>query len=205
MNVPFDFKSIKALLHKSNLFYTICTDNQGNYTYINDRYANSFNYISNNLIGKPYHITMHPDDMKICKEAGAKCYANPNQLFPAIIRKHDGKGGYIFTQWEFTLMVEDGEPQGVFCVGFDTTQYESIKHEVQTIYRDLEIKKVMLNAIAYEQSHIVRAPLASIMGLVDILKTFNLKPEILEIIDMLDVSSKQLDDVIKEIVNKTNV
>jgi hypothetical protein len=148
---------------------------------------------------------MHPDDTKICEEVGGKCYVAPGKLFPAIIRKHDGKGGYVVTQWEFTLIVENGEPQGVFCLGYDITEYVRVKSTVEVMNDDLKLKSELLDAIAYEQSHIVRAPLANIMGLVNILKNYDLGPNTETIVNMLIESSNQLDGVIKGIIKKTNI
>jgi hypothetical protein len=204
-NNSFNFQSTKELLHDSNYYYIICTDNTGNYSYINNHYANSFKHVHINLVGQPYYITMHPDDTKVCEEVGGKCYEHPGKLFPATIRKHDGKGGYVITQWEFTLMEEGGIPSGIFCLGYDITEYETVKVEVKTIYEDLNDKKERLGEIAFEQSHIVRAPLASIIGLVSLLKELGLGDKATEILDMLAVSANRLDNVIKGIVNKTDV
>lgn len=206
MNVSqIDFNSTKALLHNSDFYYIICTDNIGNYSYINQRYANSFKHIHTNLVGQPYYITMHPDDTKVCEEVGGKCYACPGKLFPATIRKHNGRGGYVITQWEFVLMEEAGIPQGVFCLGYDVTEHEIVKNKVKKINKDLALKNDLLGEIAFEQSHIVRAPLASILGLVDLLKTCELNENTAEIVNMIEESSKKLDLVIRSIVNKTNI
>ncbi|RCH56070.1 hypothetical protein DJ568_04810 [Mucilaginibacter hurinus] len=199
-----DFEATKALLHDSDFYYIICTDNEGNYTYINNHYKKSFAFINDNFVGQPYHITMHPDDTKVCQEVGGKCYQNPGKLFPATIRKHNGHGGFIVTQWEFTLMVKNGEPEGVFCLGYDITEYESAKKQVETIHKDLETKQELLDEIAYEQSHIVRAPLANIMGLVGILKKLDLNASETAIISMLEESSNRLDEVIKNIIKRTD-
>lgn len=204
-NNEINFQSTKRLLHDSKYYYIICTDNIGNYSYINNHYADSFKHIHADLVGQPYHITMHPDDTKVCEEVGGKCYGCPGKLFPATIRKHDGKGGYIITQWEFILMEEDGAPSGIFCLGYDITEYETVKVEVKTIHKDLNDKNERLGEIAFEQSHIVRAPLASMIGLVALLRELSLGDKATEILDMLDVSTTRLDNVIKAIVNKTDI
>lgn len=203
-NTPFNFHFTKELLHDSNFYYIICTDNEGNYSYINNRYAKSFRHINSNFVGQPYHITMHPDDTRICEEVGGKCYAKPGKLFPATIRKHNGQGGYIVTQWEFILMEENGAPTGIFCLGYDITEFESAKNKMEGINKDLATKNELLDAIAFEQSHIVRAPLANIKGLVGILKNMDMDSNASAIIAMLDESSNLLDDVVKSIVKKTN-
>jgi hypothetical protein len=201
----FNFRSTKELLHDSKYYYIICTDNLGNYSYINNHYANSFSHIHVNLVGQPYYITMHADDTKVCEDVGGKCYAHPGKLFPATIRKHNGIGGYVITQWEFTLMEEEGQPVGVFCLGYDITEHETVKEEVLTIHKDLDIKNDMLGEIAFEQSHLVRAPLASIMGLTSLLREMDLDSKSMEIINMLFVSSEKLDHIIRSIIIKTDM
>ena len=200
----FDLRATKKLLHDSNFYYIICTDNNGDYNYVNNHYANCFDFTKSDFVGRPYHITIHPDDTKICEEVGGKCYLEPGKLFPATLRKHDGKGGYIITQWEFTLMVENGQPTGIFCLGYDITEFIVAKREIINIEKTLESKNEILSAIAYEQSHIVRAPLANIMGLVGILKNMDLGPNMNSILLMLEESSNQLDSVIKDIIKKTS-
>ena len=147
---------------------------------------------------------MHPDDTRICEEVGGKCYANPGKLFPATLRKLNGQGGYIVTQWEFILMVKDNEPQGIFCLGYDITEFMSVKNEVQHVSKDLENKNELLDSIAFEQSHIVRAPLANILGLVHILKGLELGANASTVVKLIEESSLRLDSVIKNIVAKTN-
>lgn len=204
-NTAIDFNSTKELLHNSNFYYIICTDSTGNYSYINNHYANSFKHIHDALVGQPFYITMHPDDIKVCEEVGGKCYEHPGKLFPATIRKHNGRGGYVSTQWEFILIEEEGTPKGVFCLGYDTTEHEIVKKKVEIINKDLAVRNDLLDEIAFEQSHIVRAPLASIMGLVGLLKNYKLDENVAEIVNMIEESSKKLDTVIRSIVNKTNI
>ena len=147
---------------------------------------------------------MHPDDTKVCEEVGGKCFANPGKLFPATIRKYDGKGGFIITQWEFTLITENDIPQGIFCLGYDITEYTAVKSEVDIIHKDLDYKNEVLDSIAFEQSHMVRAPLSNILGLVRLLKKMELGAHASSVVDMLEESSSRLDNAIKQIVLKTN-
>ena len=200
----FNFEATKQLLNDSGTYYIICTDNEGNYSYINNRYAKSFSHIHHDFVGQPYYITMHPEDTKVCEEVGGKCYQYPGQLFPATIRKKNGSGGYVITQWEFTLMTENDVPKGIFCLGYDITEYEQIKNRFFIVNQDLEDKKEILGAIAYEQSHVVRAPLANVLGLITMLKNFDLEPEAAAILNLLQESSQKLDDIVKSIVNKTS-
>jgi light-regulated signal transduction histidine kinase (bacteriophytochrome) len=67
----------------------------------------------------------------------------------------------------------------------------------------IESQNEQLRKIAYIQSHYVRAPLARIMGLVDLIaKGVNEKSDP-ELLSYLDQSANDLDDIIKRITNNT--
>lgn len=193
------------LLENSNFYYIIIAGMDGNYSYVNTHYADAFGYIASNLIGQPYHITMHTDDMKVCEEVAAKCFENPDKSFPATIRKHDGKGGYIFTQWEYrALFDENQQPDGMFCLGYDITEYENANQQLVVAKTEIEHKKSVLEQIGWEQSHVIRRPVANIIGLVGILNKMELDQNSSNICNMLMESATQLDNVICNIIKKTD-
>jgi signal transduction histidine kinase len=70
--------------------------------------------------------------------------------------------------------------------------------------QDIEEKNKRLKEIAWIQSHVVRAPLARIKGLIDLLK--HLPDEEIELPELLNniiISADELDTIIHEIVKKT--
>ncbi len=193
------YQETRTLLENSNFFYIIVTGMDGNYTYVNSYYEKKFPQHFP-LIGKPYNITMHPDDMQTCVEVAAKCFADPDKSFPATIRKHDGKGGYVFTQWEYrAIFEEDGSQAGIFCVGFDITSYELEKQLRRERETEIGEKKRQLNEIAFKQSHHVRAPLSNILGLALVLSQSTADHNITELCKLILESAHKLDDVVKEI------
>lgn len=177
---------------------------QGTYSYINEHYANAFGHYSENLIGQPYYVTMHPDDRNICHEVSLKCFANPDMLFPATIRKHDGKGGYVITQWEYKAMFdEENNPSGIFCVGHDITTYISERKSLETVTKKAHKTEKALKQLSFNQSHLVRAPVANIIGLANILDKMEVDTNTRNIYSLLLDSANQLDTVINDIVHNS--
>ena len=74
----------------------------------------------------------------------------------------------------------------------------------------IEIQNKKLQDIAWKQSHDVRAPLSNIMGLVNLLKSnLNLdgddvNDENSKILNYITESTKKLDEIIHDIVDKTS-
>jgi PAS domain S-box-containing protein len=68
----------------------------------------------------------------------------------------------------------------------------------------VEEQNFNLREIAWTQSHMVRAPLVRIMGLLYIMKNHKDKnPELDELIEFLEISSNELDNVIRDIIDLT--
>lgn len=194
-----EYQPIIQLLDRSNFFLIITADSQGKYSFVNQTYQGAFHYIDDNFVGKPYEITMHPEDTKICAEVAAKCFSAPDKSFPATIRKHDGKGGYIVTQWEYrAILTPAGEPDGIFCIGYDITQFRLAKAEIDQ-------KRKLLDQIGWEQSHLIRKPVANIIGLVNVLDKSQMDQNQRTIYQMILESALELDEQIIAIVNKSNL
>lgn len=69
----------------------------------------------------------------------------------------------------------------------------------------IESKNQELQQIAWMQSHLMRAPLAKIIGIADIIKRIPLDTEEkLDLLNDLLISTKELDKVIHEIAHKTH-
>lgn len=197
-----NFEETKELLENSILFYIIATGMDGTYSYVSENYAKKFSHINSNFVGQPYHITMHPEDVNTCIEVSTKCFENPNKLFPATIRKHDGKGGYIYTQWEYKAMFDNQKnPAGIFCLGYNITKYVGEQLQLQRAQEEIEKNSAIIEKIVFQQSHLIRAPLSNIIGLTGILDKTLLDSNTSNICDMISESANQLDEVIKSIVN----
>ena len=102
-------------------------------------------------------------------------------------------------RYTLTPVYEEKTLSGLCITGRDIT---AKKKYVQTIERQNRI----LREISWMQSHLVRAPLARIMGLTDLLKTLaGNEQERKEIVQFLEASSGDLDAVLRDIVLKSSV
>lgn len=178
------FDEIKALLGDSGTYYLIAIGMDSNYSYLNRRYAEVFEPIYGNLIGTHYAVTMHPDDRHTCEVVGEMAFNNLNSVFPATIRKHDGKGGYLITRWEYKAMVDDdGTPLGMFCIGHDITELMQVTGE--------------LHEVKDSHSHTVRRHVANLIGLGKLIHEADEVDDMQVAAKMIVASANELDVVIK--------
>jgi len=198
------FEETISLFRNSAFYYTICLSMDGTYSYVSPSYDQNFNFVNDTLAGKPFYVTLHPDDIKICEEVGNKCFQNPGQPVPARLRKHDGKGGFVITQWElWAFFDEKNSPAGIFCLGHNVTEYIAAKKELKSISNQIEKKDELLNQIGFINSHLIRKPLANIIGLTALVKQMDTRDDLKEIINMLSESAIELDLQVKNINSKT--
>ena len=187
--------ALNTFLHDSHYFYTISVDLNSVYSYVSPNYDKNFRAGRESLLGQKFSVTLHPDDIEVCSAAGYRCLQNPNQLVPVTLRKHDGKGGFVTTNWEMqAIMGKDNAPLGVYCIGYNDSELVHTQDK-------LGHAETQLEEIGFIQSHVVRKPLANILGLVELLKTDGHSDEIL---DLLASSAQDLDKVVNEISGKTN-
>lgn len=70
--------------------------------------------------------------------------------------------------------------------------------------KSLEDQNKVFREISWVQSHMIRGPLARMMGLISLFKISKDESEKEQIIEFLDISAHELDDMIKEISDKSN-
>jgi len=192
------FRETNSFLADSSFFYTIAIGMDSRYTYVSDNYNRNFDLLGDSLLGKHFSVTLHPDDIPLCSVAGMRCFENPGKLIPVSLRKHNGEGGFISTQWEMKAIFNaNQEPEGIFCIGYNITELVIAKVEIES-------KINQLSEIGFIQSHVVRRPLANILGLANLLAATDVPPNVRHLHELLFRSAGELDEAVKEITNKAD-
>ncbi len=133
------------LLH-SEIYSLVITDLEGRYVFVNEVFRNRFAFLAEDFIGKPFGITIHPDDVEKCNQVAYQCITNPDKSFQVQVRKPDIiEGDFYWTQWEFSLFKDQNQnPIGIFCLGYDISREKKIQTELRQ-------SEIMLRAL-YDSS-----------------------------------------------------
>lgn len=119
---------------------------------------------------------------------------NSRQVFET---KHRNKAGVVFDMEVYSCMIEVGSQNLIFEIAHDVT-------DRNRYFKAVEVQNKTLKDIAWMQSHVVRAPLSRLMGLVLLLKEgiedIEMRSQCLE---HIIASAFEIDQIIKEITNKT--
>jgi len=137
-----------------------------------------------------YLEMLHPDDReRVMGTIKSAVEHHTDVVFEERIIRPDGKIRHL-KSWARVILDEAGSPVKMIGACLDIT--------------DTKTSEIKMEEIAWMQSHIIRAPLASLMGLVNILHE-ELKPNLAneELLTHILYSAHQLDDVIRKISEKT--
>ena len=141
---------------------------------------------------------VHPDDYNIVFNEFIKIL-KVNQVAIKPFRFKHGDGHWIWLETIITNKIDEPSLKGIVVNSKDVTT--KVQH-----LNAIEEQNAQLKKIAWTQSHIVRAPVARLMGLVDLLRDDKEKLKLEEreqILNYIITSADEIDNVIKDIVDNT--
>lgn len=135
-------------LTNSRDIYVNHVDLKGNYTYLNQAYAERFGYDIEAAVGTSALAHILPVDHEACYRAVETCLKNPGEPVSVTLRKPTGEGkGRLITQWEFMGTVdEQGQPNGVQAIGYDITAEAQATRNYEQLVNHLEDLVVKVDA-----------------------------------------------------------
>ncbi len=148
---------------------------------------------------KPWEAHIHPDDRERVLNSIHNSINNPNEKFwreEYRFFKADGAIAFITDQG---YIIRNREKKAIRMVGAMNDKTELKEKELRILEQNQRLRE-----IAQINSHVIRKPVATILGLMEIFdKTSVSGKQNLEIIQHLATTTQELDDVIKSINDKT--
>ena len=106
----------------------------------------------------------------------------------------------------FNAVMQDNDEKQINASFFrinDRKKFElEILKEKETIKDLMVMRNQALGQIAYSHAHLIRVPLANVLGLLSLLEMESFEPMVLELVSRLKESATQLDKVTKEIIDQ---
>jgi PAS domain S-box-containing protein len=193
-------QEIRRLILDSALDAIICMETDGRVTFWNRQAEKLFGWSKEEMIGKELSGYILPEDLRPNHREGLKNFLETGQS--TIIHKILEIKAIDRDHKEFPVelsIVHVPHPYKQFFCAFirditDRKQYISA----------IEDQNTKLREIAWTQSHVVRAPLSRIMGLVDIINNYP-SADTRQMLTDLSSSAEELDIVVRDIVRKTEL
>ncbi|MFC6860145.1 PAS domain S-box protein [Zunongwangia atlantica] len=141
---------------------------------------------------------VHEKDRKEIRNKVLNVIESGNKSFQLEYRFKCADGSYkTLLDRSYLVTDRDGKPEKIIGSKQDITQQKDQLKQIKS-------RNKILEEIAWQQSHMVRAPLAKIMGLIDLLKySENNHEETKDLLEKILNSAEDLDAVIRNIAEKT--
>jgi PAS domain S-box-containing protein len=141
---------------------------------------------------------IHPEDREEVRKSLYKAIKRKRRKKWAMHYRFIKSDGSIAHVSDKAFIVRNKEKEAVRIVGAvrDITRSKEMIQEIQ-------LQNKLLKDITWIQSHKVRAPLSRIMSLVELLPEAKNKQDQEEILDYLEHSAQELDEVVKNVVRKS--
>lgn len=188
-------KHYKYLLDNQSV-YIVKTDLQANYVYANEFYFKTFNY-DESIIGANSMQSIAVEDHEKCIATVIQCLNEPGVPHSVILRKPWVDNTFKYSQWEFIGTVnEQGEIKEILCMGYDVTQLMEALQRSEMLLEVSSEQNVQLRNFTYIVSHNIRSHSANLTALVQFLEQTDNEEEKATYLEMLKVSTAQLEQTI---------
>ncbi len=184
----------KTLVQEGYDLISIVDENR-NYTYLSPAYTSILGIKYEELIGTTPFGRIHKDDLESVNQTSARL-VNEKRVKYLPFRYRVGKGEYRWLETIATNLLDDPSIQGIL---FNSNDITNRMNYIQAI----EEQNIKLREIAWIQSHLVRAPVARILGLIDLIKNYKESINEAELLNNIYESAQEIDLLIKDIVDKT--
>ncbi|KIO76918.1 hypothetical protein TH53_12560 [Pedobacter lusitanus] len=199
-----DEKKINDLLHLYETVNHATNDVIWDYDVVKDKlkwmqgYNETYGYArdtSPDIFGAMQKI--HPDDRLSVMDSFKKIFTDKQKYFFAEYRYRCADGSFKYIRDRgYAIFDTEGEP--IRMIGAMQDIDKQKKYEQQLLNQNEQLKE-----IAWLNSHQVRRPLSNILGLISLIKDSANSDDVLEFVDFLAVSSKELDDAVIMINKQT--
>ncbi|WP_407430273.1 PAS domain-containing protein [Arcticibacter sp.] len=115
--------------------YVMRIDQQGRYTYYNNKYKNDFSWIygKDDFLGEDSRLTVVPYHQDRIAETAMKCIKKPGVVYELEIDKRDQEGKFKATFWHFVALTDALEDQQELQgIGIDITEQKKVEMALHT-------------------------------------------------------------------------
>lgn len=171
-------------------------DFEGNYKYLSQSLNSVLSSKAAEFLGKNAFDLVHPDDRARLHEE-FQALRKVKRATSSPYRFHVGNGHYRWIETVATNLMDEPGIGGIVINSHDIT--DTIDH-----LRSIEHQNERLQEIAWLQAHKVRAPLSSILGIIDLFAEDLDPSQVRELLHLLKQSAVQLDGIIREIIARSH-
>jgi PAS domain S-box-containing protein len=172
---------------------TVMLDGQGKVLQINEGFKEMFGFELDELRGRNLNDHIVPEELRGEGIDLNNLITASRIISVETIRRHK-RGNFVNVILYGVPVMQDNETIGIYGVYVDITDRMKVEEE-------LKIRNAELDNFVYKVSHDLRAPLSSILGLVNLAKVPGNKDDLFEYIDLIGTKVEHLDNFISDVLS----
>jgi PAS domain S-box-containing protein len=173
----------------------VVTDQHGQVTWVNRAFENIVGYKLEEIEGKKPREFFNGPETNLNAVEEIKQRKRKRETFAIDLVNHGKAGQPIWVTAEFTPMYDEGRYLGYIAVYTDI----SVKKAQE---REIKYQNNMLRGVAWMASHELRRPVATILGLLYLIKLAEDDKEKEELVALIDKCANELDEIVHQMNGK---
>lgn len=191
---------LRTLLENSNDAIVIINENL-EYTFATESISRIIGYSAEEFVGTSILNYIHPDDRGFIAHALFSLSRNPDVPLPFEVRFLAKDGTWAWLEGIATNHLKEEVIKGYIVNFRDVTDEIRYRKELEESNDKLKKTNTELDRFVYSVSHDLRAPLASILGLIEFTASETSDGEVLQNLSMMKDSIEKLDVFILDILD----
>ena len=164
---------------------------------VNHTAVESYGYTKDEFLKMNLKDIRPPEDIPIMENVVDKTLKGERDFLKKETYRHQKKDGSIINVEIKNSVIDFKDKKAIVAIAIDVT--EKLSH-----LKAIEDQNTRLREIAWMQSHVVRAPVARLMGIIELMKTGELDlTEKEEMLEYVLTSAEELDQIIRDIIDKS--
>ncbi|MDB5274015.1 MAG: atoS [Chitinophagaceae bacterium] len=193
-------KKFRALIENSSDAIAL-TDAEGKIIYASPSTSRVIGYQPEELLEKKTIELVHPEDAGVLINKIDEVTSSPGKIVYIQFRILHKDGNWRWIDGYAANFLHEPNIQAIITNYLDVTNRKNNELKIEEQYKELQLINSELDRFVYSASHDLKAPLASILGMILVSK---LEPDVaakLSYMDMIDGSVRKLMEVIKDLTN----
>jgi len=191
---------LRTLLENSNDAIVIINENL-DYTFATESIGRIIGYATEEFVGTSMLNYIHDEDRGFIAHSLLSLNTNPEEPLPFEVRFRAKDGHWVWLEGVATNRLKEEVIKGYIVNFRDVTDEIRYRKELENANDSLKRTNTELDRFVYSVSHDLRAPLASILGLIEYTASETENEDIKQNLSMMEDSIRKLDVFILDILD----
>lgn len=205
LNLPYNMKDADAKyasywLLNSLPGMAVIVDEDMSILFANNSIMQVLDGLQEEITGMHIKSILHPDDIQPFLESIHKAGYVGEMPLKGVYRIRKGNGQYMWCECTFKNALNDPAVDGIVIAWHDITKYIDKEESLKRHNEELRKTNEQLDKFVYGVAHDLRAPLASILGIINYSELEVSDPETLNSFSLIKTSVNKLDNFIQDIL-----